>query len=1100
MSAGNRYLVQVCAVNKNGDPCSATSNVASGAGAPGKPTVTGWAPSKHLTLKVEWNAPSQQGGTPIKRYEVQWATDAAFSSPNGGSTDGSMRSFETTELTADTQYHVRVRAVNDSGPRTEEAPDTPVEVESDWSNSLVATPIARLAAPTITALTVGDTTLVVTWTAPANTSVSDIASYKVQWKSGTQSFDSSRQHTAGPSDTSYTITGLTNDTQYDVVVIAVGELFDGDPSTPMSGTPTAPVVPSAPTITSVEESDQALLVNWSAPSVTGTSNISVYTVQWKSGSQEFGGDASREDTTTATSYTISGLSNGTTYQVQVIASNDSGAGPASAAGSGTPSTTPGTPVVTVQPGAEKGEQLAVTWTEPDDGGSAITEYRVQWRSGTESYNTTDRQAVVTSGRTYNIDTSATPTAEFAVIVTAVNKNGAGTASVEVTGKSSTTPGAPGLSGLVLNSGSPSLAENNTLTVTWTAPTDDGGADISGYKVQWKLGAQSYETSREHNADASDRTYNITGLDGGAAYSVRVIAINGNGDSQPSTESTTRVLGPPRPPAGVTVERGNEGGRLDVDWTASQTDDLRPVTEYIVRWKSGNEEYDSSREARTSVLELEITGLVNGTEHSVIVLAGNDVGESEPSSEASATPAAAPSVPQNVTVTPQNGALFVQWAAPSNNGGFEISEYNLEWRESGETWASGDSTTIAPLTQSLEYTISGLTDGTSYDIRLTANNEAGLGDSVEVTSSPGSGTSISGVSVAETSITQTEATVTVSIANPDGASHTVYMRYGELTDDGQPPSSWLEDNADTERDDVLFPVTGLTANTSYEVQVSLDSGIPENASFRTTFITSSTVPGAPTDVTLTLLVDEPGTPKIQLSWSTPEDDGGEDITGYTVQWTLASEGFGGAQQRESSVGQSVTYTIENLTVGATYIARVVAENINGTGEASGPSEPASVVSTTKTSEPINVVVRRGGDSALIVAWDEPSELGGLSVTEYLVQWKSGDEEYNESDRQRTADASPYTLTGLTNGRAYFARVIAVNGNGASAPSNEVQGTPIGVAGVPTSVQLEGGDAELTVRWQPPSGAAGGAVVGYIVQWTESGGAPTAGGQNSFDAQA
>ena len=1099
LAAGTHYVVQVCAVNKNGDTCSATFNVAVGAGAPGKPTVTGWAASAHLTLKVEWSAPSEQGGTPIKRYDVQWSTSAAFSSVNEATTSGSTRSSEATGLTAGTQYHVRVRAVNDSGPRAEEAPDTPVAAESEWSNSLVATAVALLAAPTITALTVGDTTLAVTWTAPANTSVSDISSYKVQWKSGTQSFDSSRQHTAGASDTSYTITSLTNGVEYDVRVIAVGEIGDGNPSATMSGTPTAPVVPSAPTITSVEESDQTLVVNWSAPSITGSSNITGYTVQWKTGTQEFGGDTNREGTTTATSYTISGLVNGTTYEVQVIASNDSGAGPASAAGSGTPSTTPGTPIVTLQPGAVEGEQLAVTWTEPDNGGSAITEYRVQWKSGSESYNTTDRQAVVTSGRTYNIDTSATPTAEYAVIVTAVNDNGAGTASVEVTGKSSTVAGEPGLTSVVLNGGGSPLAENNTLTVTWTAPSDDGGADVSGYKVQWKSDSQVYDSSREHIAGASDSTYDITGLDGGAEYNVRVIAVNGNGDSQPSGESTTNVLGPPHPPTGVTVERGDEGGRLVVTWAASQVDALRPVEAYIVRWKSGSEEYDSTREIRVLPSEesQEITGLVNGTEHSVIVLAQNVAGESAPSTEASESPGAAPGAPQNVTVTPQNGALLVQWAAPSENGGFDVSEYLLEWKETSEDWQSGDSTTIDPNTQSLEHTISGLTDGTPYDIRLTASNEAGNGDPVIVTSSPGSGTSISGVSVAETTITQTEATATVSIANPDGASHTVYMRYGVLDAEDQPPSSWQEDQGDTVEDDVEFALIGLTANTDYEVQASLDVAFPEGARVSATFLTSSTVPGAPTGVTLNLLTDDPGTPKIQLSWSAPEDNGGEDISGYTVQWTLASEDFDGAQQQEASAGQSLTYTIEGLTIGETYIARVIASNINGNGEA---SEPTSLAATTRTSEPTSVTVLPGGDSVLVVSWDEPSELGGLSVTEYLVQWRSGDEEFDETDRQRTADASPYTLTGLTNGQVYSARVIAVNENGASAPSTEAQGTPIGVAGVPTSVQLQHGDAELTVQWQPPSGTAGGAVVGYIVQWTESGGAPTAGGQTSLEAQA
>ena len=34
-------------------------------------------------------------------------------------------------------------------------------------------------------------------------------------------------------------------------------------------------------------------------------------------------------------------------------------------------------------------------------------------------------------------------------------------------------------------------DDKKLTVAWTAPTDTGGTDITGYKVQWKSGNQSF---------------------------------------------------------------------------------------------------------------------------------------------------------------------------------------------------------------------------------------------------------------------------------------------------------------------------------------------------------------------------------------------------------------------------------------------------------------------------------------------------------------------------------------------------------------------------------------------------------------------------------
>ena len=81
----------------------------------------------------------------------------------------------------------------------------------------------------------GDTELVVEWTAVGNAT-----GYKVQWKSGGQSYNTSdRQATiASGSTTSYTITSLTNDTEYTVQVTATRTGFnDGPPSAEVTATP-----------------------------------------------------------------------------------------------------------------------------------------------------------------------------------------------------------------------------------------------------------------------------------------------------------------------------------------------------------------------------------------------------------------------------------------------------------------------------------------------------------------------------------------------------------------------------------------------------------------------------------------------------------------------------------------------------------------------------------------------------------------------------------------------------------------------------------------------------------------------------------------------
>ena len=83
-------------------------------------------------------------------------------------------------------------------------------------------------------VTAGVESLSVSWD-----EVTDADGYKVQWKSGMQSFDSTRQHIiTGGSTTSYTISNLTAGTEYTVRVIATKSgAGDGEPSEEAVGIP-----------------------------------------------------------------------------------------------------------------------------------------------------------------------------------------------------------------------------------------------------------------------------------------------------------------------------------------------------------------------------------------------------------------------------------------------------------------------------------------------------------------------------------------------------------------------------------------------------------------------------------------------------------------------------------------------------------------------------------------------------------------------------------------------------------------------------------------------------------------------------------------------
>jgi hypothetical protein len=154
-----------------------------------------------------------------------------------------------------------------------------------------------------------------------------------------------------------------------------------------SGTPgstaggPAVTAPSAPGIGTASAGNTTATVRWTAPTDDGGSGITGYSVKVLDSTNTQVG-ALRNATATATSLTVTGLTNGTTYRFQVAATNSAGTGAYSASSNAvTPAATtaPGAPVIgTPSQGAAGGSLTAIArWTPPTStGGSPITGYQV----------------------------------------------------------------------------------------------------------------------------------------------------------------------------------------------------------------------------------------------------------------------------------------------------------------------------------------------------------------------------------------------------------------------------------------------------------------------------------------------------------------------------------------------------------------------------------------------------------------------------------------------------------------------------------------------------------------------------------------------------
>ena len=384
--------------------------------------------------------------------------------------------------------------------------------------------------------------------------------------------------------------------------------------------------------------------------------------------------------------------------------------------------------------------------------------------------------------------------------------------------------------------------------------------------------------------------------------------------------------------------------------------------------------------------------------------------------------APPSAPTNVQAS-GNAELTVTWDAP-NDGGSAITGYTVQWKSGTEEY---DENTRQATVTTTTHTIPSLANDTTYTLRVKATNAFGDSGWTEITATPLSGPGVASVTVDQASITQTLADVTVTVANLQNASHTVYLRY--RVEGGSWPAA-ANQSMSTSGTAVTFTLSGLTGNTEYDVQASLDDTFMSGVK-TATFTTSPTKPGKTRFVEVTTS----GNGTLFITWQEPDSDGGSAITGYTVQWKSGRQSFGDPSREHTTMDSFEDYLITGLTNGTEYTVRVIAVNAVGGGP---PSDTTTGTPVGPPDAPPNVQAG-SGHQQLTVSWGAPND-GGSAITEYTLQWKSGTQSYNTTSRQATVTTTTHTIPSLANGTEYTVRVRATTALGDSGWSAEAKGTP------------------------------------------------------------
>ncbi len=630
--------------------------------APGQP-VTGDLNLGHKEVELLWSAPTDTGTSPITGYDVEYK-------PSGGAwTDAGHTGLEGKLLIAVTNnitYQVRVRAENNAG-------------KGAWAN-----PLWFNTGPmqvTNLSLTPGSERLSASWTRP----VGIYGTYDVEYRESGASAWTDAGHEGNFLQTSHTITGLTNGTQYQVRVRARDGGARAKWSDTATGTP-APSAPAVPTNLWATTEDKQTTVRWTA-AVEATSH------EIRNGTNS--GDGTWTAVTGITEYSITGLTNGTTYYIQVRGKNATGDGPHVET-----TVTPEVPSLPAAPTKLAVEttpdgEARVDWTNAAGAGSHEYKYGVE--SGDGAWRTIPSKPTIlrglANGTTYYIQVRG--------------RNAAG---VGPHAEVSTEP-VGWVTGLALTAG------NGQIEAAWNAPP----GTVTGYDVEYKkTGSNGKYVDAGHTG--TNAAHTITGLDNdGSKYRVRVRAVNADGNGTWSYRSA--ALGAPQqpPPVPTNVSVTGDNQQLRLSWTAPYSDS--PVTDYDVQYRDYPEPWTDWDHTGTAA-QTTITGLTNGTYYHLRVRASNAQGAS-----GWTTPVAGYPQPQGVpaqvtglTLTPGNGQIEATWNAPAGS----VTGYGVTYMEccSGTRMDAGHTGTDTSIT------ITGLdNNGSDYFVWVRAKNANGDGGEI-----------------------------------------------------------------------------------------------------------------------------------------------------------------------------------------------------------------------------------------------------------------------------------------------------------------------------------------------------------------------------------
>nr|AZI15635.1 UNC-22 [Auanema rhodensis] len=566
---------------------------------------------------------------------------------------------------------------------------------------------------------------------------------------------------------------------------------------------------------------------------------------------------------------------------------------------------------------------------------------------------------------------------------------------------------------------------HSCALHWQPPRDDGGSEITGYKIEYQeLGSSFWDRVP---GSVSGTSYVVRGLEHGQTYTFRIRAENLVGLSDHTSGSTVVIKDPFDPPGAPSTPDilSYDTNMVHLQWNPPREDGGSPIQGYIVERfeKRGGGDWAPVKMPLIKGTDAVITGLHEGETYQFRIRAVNAAGPGEASGGSEpvtcrpyVVPPGAPEQPRVGKVT--KNSAEVTWMRPTRDGGAPIDGYIVQKKKLGDDdWTT---CTEKPVKET-SFVVPNLTEKEEYEFRVIAVNSAGEGepsrpsDLTCIQDQPGR--PVLDLSGLKDITVRAGETIEIRIPYTGGNPKPTV----DLLNGGQAVFEDDRTSIEVNPGEIIIKTTAAKRSDAgpYKIHVSNRFGKDTGK----LHVNVLDVPGKPTGP---ITASDVQGDAMTLHWLPPKDDGGDHVTNYVVEKRTP----GGEWVKVGHpIGTSLR--VRNLEPNQPYEFRVMAENQYGT------SVPLETDDPIVAKNPYDVPDAPGApealetsEEAITLQWARPYSDGGAPIQGYILEKREVGTNNWTKAVFGTIPSTKARVTGLIPKKTYEFRVCAINAAGNS----------------------------------------------------------------------